>query len=501
MPEQQHQAGYVFGPRETRGVILGLRGGQLVALSVSVAVGFTALHALSGVWGPLAALAVLGAGAAATWMPIGHLTLEQWVPTTTGYLVRALAGGTRFRAREHRIGQHAGQPPREEQPWSLRDFRILSTSPEPAPTAEIGVVKNRRRSTYVGVLEVFSHSSALLGRGELDQRVGLWASVLAGTARHTSPIRRVQWLARSIPEDREALMRHLEDCKATGADDEAVESYRELLQLANSAAQRHESYLAVELDPRRAWRHIRIAGQGDVDRGASVLMAQQLRDVADWLRAAELGVGEPLSPRELAGCIRYAYDPTRRLLDGIRRSQGGPEGPDPRRAWPTSSKEQWASYRSGHWWHAVYYVEEWPRVEVSPDFLRPLLLSDSRHLRTVSMVLEPVPPLKASQEIRRARVADVTEEKMRDRVGQIASARREQEQKHVERTEGELAAGHAAVRFAGYVGVTATSAGDLEEACAEVERDAVASRLMLDRVFGDQEFAFTCLLPICRGLP
>jgi hypothetical protein len=64
-----------------------------------------------------------------------------------------------------------------------------------------------------------------------------------------------------------------------------------------------------------------------------------------------------------------------------------------------------------------------------------------------------------------------------------------------------LAAGHAAVRFAGYVGVTATSAGDLEEACAEVERDAVASRLMLDRVFGDQEFAFTCLLPICRGLP
>jgi hypothetical protein len=499
--ELQHRADYIFGPRETRGVILGLRSGQLVALGVAVAAAFTALHVLTGVWAPLAALAVLGAGLAAAWIPIGHLTLEQWVPTTTGYLVRALGGETRFRAREHLIGQCPWQPPREERPWSLRDFRVLATGPELTPTADIGVVKNRRRSTYVGVLEVLSHSSALLAREELDQRVRLWASVLAGTARHTSAIRRVQWIARSIPEDREALVRHLEDCKATDAEEEAVESYRELLQLAGSAAQRHESYLAVELDPRRAWRHIRIAGQGDVDRGASVLMAQQLRDVADWLRAADLGAGEPLSPRALAGCIRYAYDPSRRLLDGILRSQGGPEGPDPRRAWPTSSREQWASYRSGQWWHAVYYVEEWPRVEVSPDFLRPLLLSDSRHLRTVSMVLEPVPQLKASQEIRRARVADVTEQKMRDRVGQIASARREQEQEHVERTEGELAAGHAAVRFAGYVGVTATSAGDLEEACAEVERDAVASRLMLNRVFGDQEFVFTCLLPICRGLP
>ena len=57
------------------------------------------------------------------------------------------------------------------------------------------------------------------------------------------------------------------------------------------------------------------------------------------------------------------------------------------------------------------------------------------------------------------------------------------------------------VRFAGYVTVTAPDLGELENACSEVEQQAAQARLVLSRVYGDQELAFTLTLPICRGLP
>ena len=142
-------------------------------------------------------------------------------------------------------------------------------------------------------------------------------------------------------------------------------------------------------------------------------------------------------------------------------------------------------------------------MEVGPDFLRPLLLGpvESRYLRTVSMTLEPVPAHRADREVRRARVADLTDERQRQRLGQLITARQDREREHTERTERELADGHVSVRFAGYVTVSAPDANAMENACGEVEQQAAQARLVLSRVYGDQELAFTLTLPICRGLP
>ena len=52
-----------------------------------------------------------------------------------------------------------------------------------------------------------------------------------------------------------------------------------------------------------------------------------------------------------------------------------------------------------------------------------------------------------------------------------------------------------------YVTVSAPDANALENACGEVEQQAAQARLVLSRVYGDQELAFTPTLPICRGLP
>jgi hypothetical protein len=158
----------------------------------------------------------------------------------------------------------------------------------------------------------------------------------------------------------------------------------------------------------------------------------------------------------------------------------------------------WGGLRTDGTWHATYWIAEWPRVEVGPEFLAPLLLSPVR--RSVALVMEPVSPSRATRQVEKARTADLADSELRRRGGFISTARRHREAELVARREEELADGHASVRFSGYVTVTATSADALEEACEATEHAAGQSRLELRRLYGDQERAFTCTLPLCRGL-
>ena len=68
------------------------------------------------------------------------------------------------------------------------------------------------------------------------------------------------------------------------------------------------------------------------------------------------------------------------------------------------------------------------------------------------------------------------------------------------RREQELADGHASIRFAGYVTVSARDEAHLERSFVEVAHAAQQSRLELQRLYGEQDAAFTYTLPLCRGL-
>jgi hypothetical protein len=48
--------------------------------------------------------------------------------------------------------------------------------------------------------------------------------------------------------------------------------------------------------------------------------------------------------------------------------------------------------------------------------------------------------------------------------------------------------------------VSAPSVYELELACKEVQRQASRARLQVVRLAGEQEAAFTCVLPLGRGL-
>jgi hypothetical protein len=159
---------------------------------------------------------------------------------------------------------------------------------------------------------------------------------------------------------------------------------------------------------------------------------------------------------------------------------------------------EWSSVRVDGSWHATFWISEWPRVDVGPEFLGPLLLGSVR--RTTSVVMEPVAPGRAVRQVETARTADLADAELRRRGGFLATARRAREADTVVQRESELAEGHASFRFSGYVTVRADSAEELEEACQATEQAAGQAHLELRRLYGDQLNAVALTLPLCRGL-
>ena len=102
--------------------------------------------------------------------------------------------------------------------------------------------------------------------------------------------------------------------------------------------------------------------------------------------------------------------------------------------------------------------------------------------------------------MRAARTADVANQALRDKYGQVTDQRQHAEADDVTRREHELVAGHAEYRYTGYVTVSATTLTELEDGCARLESTARQAHLELRRLYGQQDSAFAATLPAGRGL-
>jgi hypothetical protein len=102
--------------------------------------------------------------------------------------------------------------------------------------------------------------------------------------------------------------------------------------------------------------------------------------------------------------------------------------------------------------------------------------------------------------VAQARTADLADGELRRRGGFLTTARHARERESAEDRDVELADGHAQYRFSGYVTVTADTREDLAGACAAVEQAAGQARIELRLLFGEQDRAFACALPLGRGL-
>ncbi|HLH29073.1 MAG TPA: SCO6880 family protein, partial [Acidimicrobiales bacterium] len=368
-----------------------------------------------------------------------------------------------------------------------------------------GVVLDARARTATAVLALRGNSFALMSAADQEARVAAWASVLASLAREGSDVHRVQWVERSLPDAGGAVRRYFEDrCARAGS--AAARSYGTLLDEAAPVTRRHRVLLAVSVHTSRSARAIRRSVGGDA--GCGDVLGREARALQRALEGADVWVDGLLGPAALAAAVREAVLPAASAgrggggpaLDGHRPapplSAGGAAPPAP---WPLAVRPEWDAVLTDGTWHATYWIAEWPRIEVTPDFLGPLLFSPDR--RSICLVMEPVSPIRAARQVARARTADVADVELRRRGGFLVGARQHRERHSVEQRDAELADGHAQFRFAGYVSLTADSREGLDAAAVGLEQLAGQSHLELRRLYGEQDVALTCTLPIGRGLP
>jgi len=490
---------YRFGPLERRGLIGSMRPGQLLVLGGSVLLTIMAVETLrSGAGLALGAL-LLSAGGLASFVPVGGRTLNEWVPVVASFFGRKLLGRDRWRSGAPEAGTRfqGGEIP-VRPPDPIGRVELLAF---PFRGVELGVLADRANGTFTAVIQARARSFVLLDPEDKAQRLAGWASVVAGLAREGSPISRIQWLERTVPDDRNALNRYLREAldPEIGLDALPLQSYLRLTQAAGPVTEQHELYIALQLSASKASKAIKQAGGRDT--GACMVLARELDTMARRLEQAEVEVMHALGPRRLAATIRLAYDPNARtnLARLATVDPSREDGVSARNAWPQRTSSHWSYYRTNDVVHCTYWIAEWPRIEVGPDFMAPLLVQ-TRCMRTVSVTMEPVPPLKAMRAVGFAKTADVADEELRQKLGFIGTAKRRNQADAVARREQELADGHADVRFSGYITVTADDTEELAAACGEVEHAAGQCRLEIQRCDGEQEIAFSYTLPMCRGL-
>jgi hypothetical protein len=136
---------------------------------------------------------------------------------------------------------------------------------------------------------------------------------------------------------------------------------------------------------------------------------------------------------------------------------------------------------------------------VTAGFLQPLLLR-GEGISAVAVVMEPIPPSRATRGAESARASHLADDELRARAGYIPTARRRKDEADLVAREAELAAGHGELRFAGYVSVTAPDLSALASAAAGVEESGLEAGVELRRLYGEAGQAFTATLPIGRGL-
>ncbi len=91
--------------------------------------------------------------------------------------------------------------------------------------------------------------------------------------------------------------------------------------------------------------------------------------------------------------------------------------------WPTPGpiavSESWDWLRHDSGWSQVLWITEWPRIDVPPDFLHPLIFAPGVR-RTSVCIARPLPADVALRQIRREKTEAVADSAQKARIGQLA---------------------------------------------------------------------------------
>ncbi len=500
---------YRFGPLERRGVVGGLRLGQLAVLAAAAGAAVVLFRVASGGQGLLLGLLLVATAAVIAFVPVRGRSLEEWMPVLVRWLRLHARGGARFRSAQPWTGVAASLDGSNlerdlDVPEVLAGCEILSVPV--ADGRDVGVFRDPAIGALTAVLAVRVRAFGLLGEAEQERRLARWGQVLAGLARNQSPVRRIGILERTVPSDGDDLQRYLVEARdrALPPSDPALRSYEALLDAAGDVTQDHELFISLQVDERRAWaRAGRLARDRQTTRDelACGVLVRELSTFATRFDPSDVVVEGALNARMLARAIRLGFDPYgRERLNRLATASPELEGADPTVWGPTAADVEWSSYRTDGAVHRTYWVAQWPRLAVGPTFLSPLLL-DGQAVRSVAIVLEPIAPARARREVEAQITTDDADEQLRAERGFRTTARQRRGQSATRQRERELADGHQEVRFAAFVTVSARDEDELEVACDRIEQAGQQAHLDLQVMWGEQDLAFTHgALPIARGM-
>lgn len=494
-----------FGPRESRGWVLGMTTPQLL---LGVVAAFTTTQILdSGIsaWARVGWVALAAGCLTVAFLPLRGRTIVEYLPVVANYWLQRLTHQDVYRGGAFRM-RRTNRLPRFVLPGDLAHLELISFDVDGSDGAQLAVVKDPYAQTYTAVLALEGSTFSLLETSVRGPRVDAWGSLLAQLCAENAVISRLQVLERAVPDSGDALHR---DWSRRGVHDGSLQAanYEQLLVAVDGSTQAHECFVAVSVDARRAGSDIRQAGGGHL--GAAALVIREIDKVADGLRNAGVRVEGWCPPRLLGEIIRTAYDPASRPLvqrrggaqSDFRGGDAGlPSGVDPRICGPMRAENNWSHYRTDSAVHRCWWILQWPRQYVDAGFLSPLLLS-SQFRRTVSLILEPLTPTRANRRVTVKQSGVLSESALRQRFKRRTTRRHEVEAGDVDRRESELVAGHGMYRMLGLLSVSTDDLAQLEAASGEIESLAQRSSLEVARLSGEHDQAFgAAALPLARGL-
>ena len=496
-PTTADDRAYRFAPIDRTGVLLGLSGAQCVILGAAI---FGAGGLLQVGAHPLLTLLPLVVGAVVGFGAWEGQHIHRLLPGVAAFQFARTTGRTGWRAPLPLLTgtdlDLRRQPPL---PPFLAGLELFDAGPvgwAPASTG-VAVVRDRRERTLSATLPARGREFSLLERADQERILSGWGDVLGGFCTERGPVSRVRVTEWAAPSGLAAHERFL-DAHAHPVNEAARESYEQLLAQAGPMAVTHEVLLTVTVDLRKVRGR---RGERPEDCAVEVLL-EELRLLTNRLDAAGLPAGPPLSLATTAAALRQRLDPTvaRRLAN--RRATTLAEAAGligPWNAGPLATQAEWDHAVVDGSVHRTYWIAEWPRLDVPPNWLEPVLLH-AGGTRSFSLHYEPVPPSRSQRRIDRDSTRLAADEEQRSRSGFRIGARHRRAQHAVVEREAELVAGFHELEYAGFVTVSAPDLAMLDVSCAEYEQVAAQAGLELRALDGRHDLGLACSLPLGRGL-
>lgn len=487
---------YRFGPLDRPGWLLGMGAAQCLGLGAGV-LGLGIMLS-AGVPVPVAlmpgALAVVLAFTSWRGRPV-----HEQVPALVSHATQTVLGRRRWVAR---VPLLTGAPADGDRslplPPFLEGLELLDAGPVAwSPAAEsLGVLRDRRCGDLSATVAVHGGAFAVLERADQDRALNRWGDVLAAFCGERRPVSRIRVTEHAAPSGVAAHERFAADHGADPQTSAARRAYDELLAGAAPGAVGHQVLVTLTVEQRRVRARNRPGLEAAVDA-----LGEELRLLTARLEVAGLTVGPPMSPRQLASVLRTRLDPLRASTRATGPTPlAGLAGMDvARRFGPMATDNRWAEVRVDGSYHRAYWVAEWPRLEVGPSWLEPLLLHPGG-VRTFSIHYEPVPPTRSQRRIDRDTTRLAADEEQRSRAGFRIGARHRRAEAAVLERETELVAGYAELEFAGFLTVSAAEPDELDRTCAELEQAAGQAGLDLRPLDARHDLGLVCSLPAGRGL-